>query len=628
MKSFFCRSRIRNREVKMNKNLYTLSLCLSTLLFFGCTSNLSSFNQEVKKDIHTQSIVDLSKYNHNIKTNKSIKVNINPRILSSFRTESVGSAQSVPSDIKSYMLNLCTDPTKPLDSGSKVMATSLPVDRDIITNPLDNTNNWSHTVTFLNVPPNTLPTENYYATIQAFDDVGGVGNNITEPNNGSTPYSGTSTGAQIAVSTNYVHFANDQILHFNASVTNTLDVDLKLKTLSISSQDFQIDSGSALNNQKKPSVSANSNGNGLMVWMDDRGANTIYARQLRNYIPLKDTDFVLVSGVTNKIPSNPVISININGNGLVVWQELDTVTLKNTIKFKKITSFTTFGTTTNVATTNSSDEINPDVKIDENGNGLVVWSDNRALLVSPFTAKYGIYYKKIATYIPSGIDAVLSSNSTTTQKQSTPKIMINNAGEGLAVWEDELNALNDPDIMAVKILNYAKSGSDFRVDQDGSNTGLERLPNLSLDYSGNGLVVWKDSRANVEKLYYRKIVGFNTMPINETVLFDTSTSGSGSLIADTREPSISLNASGKGLISWSYNDLASPTIPARKIYASNVTAYVPNSSPFIVDYGNTTIDKVAPFISINSAGNGIISWQDGTSNSDIYARNIKAYVPQ
>lgn len=177
---------------------FVLLLIGTFILSSSCSNEKISFssNTNIKKEIDftSKAIVSI-----NITTNNGLKVQ---------SSDSVSEAKL--SDIKSFSVFLTTNPAAPFAIGD---------------NPLGNgvvfsTNNVSTRVfKFVNVPRGGP----YYAVLSAFDGLGGLGNNLAEPN------------AIIISGDNKWHISNDTVIVLPSGVpafsnsNNALNINLVLR---------------------------------------------------------------------------------------------------------------------------------------------------------------------------------------------------------------------------------------------------------------------------------------------------------------------------------------------------------------------------------------------------------------
>ncbi len=135
-----------------------------------------------------------------------------------------------------------------------------------------------------------------------------------------------------------------------------------------------------------------------------------------------------------------------------------------------------------------------------NGSSIITWEDNRA-------GNYDIYAQKIDS---SGnvlwtTNGVAICSKTTTQK--SPKIVSDNAGGAIIVWEDSLNFYWD--IYAQRI-----NSSGATVWTSGgvavcSAPNLQANPRIDIDGNGGAIITWQDKRNNTDYDIYAQHLDAN-----------------------------------------------------------------------------------------------------------------------
>jgi len=419
---------------------------------------------------------------------------------------SVKAAPRVPKkieEIKSYQVFLCTDPNAPFTSKVNTAGgADINLDRDGASLNVAG----FHSLTFNDVPAGNT----YYAVVSAYDQVGGGGNNITA----EQFYPGDNTFHQMAVSTNGIQVNNDFTL--NIIGNNFLAVNLELEAASPGDNDFQVDGG-GVSNQENPSLATNNLGNGLIVYSDTRdfGATGrgIYARSLLNFVPFGQ-ELLFSDAAIGSMKIEPEININSSGDGLIVWHDFRDGANAN-IYAHKVVNYQPSGSDFLVSSDNASMKTNPHISLNVSGDGVVVWEDQRNGSSTP-----NIYLRKIVNFSPVDSDIQLDS-SLASFSQLNPRIgTIDANGNSLVVWQNK-GASGNFGIYLKKITAFAPDQAlPTQVDSDSGDTTSQKVPALQTNDQGNGLIVWVDGR-NFDSLHYRAIVNYT--PIGSDELLEAPT---------------------------------------------------------------------------------------------------------
>ncbi|MFN4151228.1 MAG: hypothetical protein ACK4IX_09815, partial [Candidatus Sericytochromatia bacterium] len=266
----------------------------------------------------------------------SVKVKLNSNIdKKSFDTKA--SENGVPAKTKASNLTKVTLvlSTNAVDPYNNPTGTSLDITASLTSFPKD--------LTISGLDPNKI----YYLSARAFEGA----NNITK---GDTAIS----SEQVQV------FANGSINILNDSNTNNIwDITLNLLDgygASIDSevyfengtkgnfdtQEEQVNTDVLATSQTVPRVSINDNGNGLVVYETINGSNVenIVGRFISDY-RLDAPEFLLENNTTDttsfRFIEHPAIKLNNKGNGLVVWNQEDNGS--EVMRYRKIENYKPIG---------------------------------------------------------------------------------------------------------------------------------------------------------------------------------------------------------------------------------------------------------------------------------------------
>jgi len=160
----------------------------------------------------------------------------------------------------------------------------------------------------------------------------------------------------------------------------------------------------------------------------------------------------------------------------------------------------TFGTNVRVDDTGSStsDQRDPSIATDPNGNIYVAWADNR-------DDSSGDIYLAKSTDGGNSFETNVRVDDTglSTGAQHYPSIVIDTNGNIYVVWIDYRNGNSD--------IYFAKStdgGNSFetnvRVDDTGSSIVEQLNPSIATDQNGNIYIVWQDNRNGSYDTYFAK----------------------------------------------------------------------------------------------------------------------------
>ncbi|MBC7695875.1 MAG: T9SS type A sorting domain-containing protein [Burkholderiales bacterium] len=240
------------------------------------------------------------------------------------------------------------------------------------------------------------------------------------------------------------------------------------------------------------------------------------------------------------------------------------------------------------------------------GSAIITWEDNRA-------GNYDIYAQKIDSSgnILWAIDGVGICTKSTNQKN--PKIISDNAGGGIIVWEDSVNFYWD--VYAQRI-----SSSGITIWTTGG-VGICTAPNaqinpkIDIDGLGGAIITWQDKRNNVDYDVY-------TQRINSTgaVLWNTN----GLLVCNSMNSQtnarIEPDGSNGALIGWvDKRNGTDYDIYAQHINSTGSVQWATNGVAVCTAVGNQSAFDMKY---LGSTG-VLLAWKDGRTNTNsIYSQLV------
>jgi hypothetical protein len=248
----------------------------------------------------------------------------------------------------------------------------------------------------------------------------------------------------------------------------------------------------------------------------------------------------------------------------------------------------------------SEHQVDPSISMDGAGNFVVVWYDFR-------NDNFDIYYQRYnSTGSALGVNTKVNDD-TEDASQEHPSISMDVTGNFVIVWDDIRN--NNYDIYFQR---YTSTGGALGVNTKVNNdvdSAKQWYPSISMDGAGNFVVVWIDERNGNRDIYFQRytstggILGVNTKVNNDA--------GN----ADQVNPSISMDVAGNFVIAWHDFRAANWDIYYQR-YTSTGTPLGVNTK--VNDDAGSDF-QMNSSISMDGVGNFVIVWQDYRNvNWDIY----------
>ncbi|MEK7432786.1 MAG: hypothetical protein AABZ74_06620 [Cyanobacteriota bacterium] len=429
-----------------------------------------------------------------------------------------------------------------------------------------------------------------------------------------------------------------------------------------------------------PHVFMNADGNGLIAFhsnksspiLSDAGttANTsIFAVKMSNYLPQAgQANFIPLFSNTTRVKENPRLALNDSGNGFVTWQEVFVANYD--VFMVPINKYDqeVFNGTGNI-TINSGvnlvgsggnkfkQELQVGGRIIASGNEYFVTAitnDTTASVSSGPNIGAGVTFKiKGGRTIITPTISTLNTGASTVVFSSPPNLK---PGMRFYVFDNSNNLIESLITLSVAgntaTLLRNTTGTftcpctaaykgEMMLNIDSPNTTDSKYPNIKMDNSGRGVVVWKDSNPNGGSGHSIRMRNFNitTTPsfnsgnidLSATEFFPQnfdSTSGVLGVQSDNRVPALTLNNKGEGLSAWfTLNGGAAESIFFRAFQNFGATQLGGSETKLTTA---TTKKQYFPLLSLNNDGNGMLGYIDTDTNGfiddKISIRNFKNFV--
>ncbi len=305
---------------------------------------------------------------------------------------------------------------------------------------------------------------------------------------------------------------------------------------------------------------------------------------------------------TSSNQANPAMAMDANGNFVVVWSSYLQDGNSNGIFSQRFDpNCTPIGNEFQVNTTTTGNQTEPSVAKNDAGNFIVTWQ-------GPGADDDDIFIQR---FDPNGLSLgdELLVNSFVQGKQRYPKVAINRDGAFAVVWESEKPEAGTT-VVSYRLfdVNGLAVGEEFEANLLANC----RYPDIAMDPNRNFAVVWMEDGSSNNLIMVRL---YNADGIARTKPLDASTIKFNTI---TR-PSIAMNNSGYFVVAWDGDPkYASLDDIHARLFDPNGIAM---GDQFIV---NTTLAGAQqyPQAAMNNKGEFIIVWESeiGTNGIDIFAR--------
>jgi len=177
-----------------------------------------------------------------------------------------------------------------------------------------------------------------------------------------------------------------------------------------------------------PQIAIDASGNALAVWAQSDGAHfNIWANRFS--VGTGWGNAVLVETNNTRNAYSPKIAVDASGNALAVWEQSDGT--RYNIRASRYTVGSGWGNAAMIETDNAGDAVEPQIAIDISGNALAVWSQIDG------TGYRNIYANRYT--IGSGWGSAVLIETDNKGYDSAPQIAFDTSGNALAVWSQHGN---------------------------------------------------------------------------------------------------------------------------------------------------------------------------------------------
>ena len=369
----------------------------------------------------------------------------------------------------------------------------------------------------------------------------------------------------------------------------------------------------ALNDQGNPAITSDGEGGAILVWVDNRGANTdIFAQRIDNTGNVKwNLDGVVICNA-NFSQVEPNLVDDGNGGAIIVWKDFRTG-IDYDLYSQRIDANGTIMWQTNGIPICTAAGYQEDFSVvsDENGGAIIVWEDARV------QGDFNIYAQRILN------DGTVAWNQngiiicSATNDQYTPTLISDESANSIITWEDKRNGVHS-DIYA-QLLNasgepqWAVNGVPICTATDG-----QEKPKITGDGFGGALIVWRDHRGGFYDLYIQLI---NSLGITQW-----QTNGVLVLQAGSNPPDrvkIVSDDLGGAIICWDEDRLdQNYDIFAQRVSGTGTQLWV-NAG---IGICAAQMGQTSPSMIKDGEGGAIISWYDyrNALDWDIYAQRVNS----
>jgi len=272
-------------------------------------------------------------------------------------------------------------------------------------------------------------------------------------------------------------------------------------------------------------VAVDGSGNAVVVWQQTDG--TFFNIWTNHYETGVGWGTAELIETTVGHAAFPQVAMDASGNAMAVWYQFDGS--RGDIWANRYEIGVGWSTAELIETNNAGIAADAQVTMDGNGNAVVVWYQSNGAL-------YHIWSNRYVMGVGWGTAELLDYNIRGT---SVPQVAMDGIGSVVAVWQ-ESDGGSQTSIWANRYVLGVGWGTAQPIEFDSAGSAV--APQVSIDNSGNAVAVWSQSdgiRNNIVVNRYVVGTGWGTAE-----LIESDNAG------DAEKPQISMDSSGNALVVW------------------------------------------------------------------------------
>ena len=301
--------------------------------------------------------------------------------------------------------------------------------------------------------------------------------------------------------------------------------------------------------------------------------------------PIFINDFLVNDDSVFSDQSRPEVAIDNGGNFIIAWDD-DRNGFSNIYAQRYSANGGTIGSNFRVDDADYSSTYYPDIATDSSGGFIIAWTDLRNGNSDIFAQRYSADGFAIGSNF-------LVNDDGGNSNQEVPAIAIDETGGFVICWEDFRNGRFD--VYAQKYSSDGTTvGNNFLVNSNGSENSADR-PAIAINDSGAFIIVWEGSQA-----IYAQRFSYDGTAIEDNILVTDGGYGEG------YRPAIAIDGEGSIVMCW--NDFRNGDSDIYAQRYSSEGSIIGNN--FMINDDDSNSAQINPAISVNEEGNFVICWID------------------
>lgn len=297
-------------------------------------------------------------------------------------------------------------------------------------------------------------------------------------------------------------------------------------------------------------------------------------------------------------PYDVSLVMDSSGNGMAIWSQSDGTASSSVFANYYTESSASWGTATEIDLNDTTNATKPSLGVDGSGNVMAVWQQSDGTAESIY---YNLYTKSTSSW---GGATLLDS---TNNPASVPKVVMNTSGNAVAVWRQ-----TDGTYQSIYTSTYTGTWSAQALLESANFTAYE--PSLAMNGDGDAVATWRQGDGTSSNIY--AAVYAASAWGAAAAIDNVSTDASDSV------PQVSINNSGNAIVLWRQNDATTESMYANQ-YTNSSTSW--GTAALVESSTNIALDDFSVAIDSNSNAVAIWLQSDGTAVSTYANRYTTAW---
>lgn len=357
------------------------------------------------------------------------------------------------------------------------------------------------------------------------------------------------------------------------------------------------------NNQENPDVSTDGVGNYVIVW-DSEDETDDEFRGIYGQLFNKDSEPIgtqfHINEYTDENQDNPAVSMDIDGDFVVVWESYNQDTYYETVMARRFDkNATPKENEFQVNTHFQQNQFRPDVATDTEGNFVVTWESDQQ------DGDGAGIYARLFDLNGAELKAEWQVNSATEGNQRQPSVAMDEKGDFAITWSGNES---EDDHIFVKL--FDATGEEKGEEAKVSNLGYRNYaPSVSMDADGDFAIAWESGESKYYDIFVRKFDKVGS-PINASEVLVNSFQSA------HFGPSIAMDGDGDFVVLWSEEDKYSQGPDGSSVYGRRYDKNAdPIEAPHII-HKVSSGDQLEPAAAMDRTGDLVYSWTSENMDND------------